>query len=121
MPRGVPRRIVGKDLAKSFDTPVLRRTACRSQATDRRWLDACHCPAERAGRALVNALRAEAELLGATIDGETEIVSHTPGNDGDQQMTLECLFGDVDIRIRVTVLRETAGSSVVVTIDQRKR
>jgi hypothetical protein len=79
-----------------------------------------HCPAEPDGRALVNALRAEAELLGATIDGETEIVSHNPGNDGDQQMTLECQFGDVDIRIRVTVLRETGGSSVVVTIDQRK-
>ena len=79
-----------------------------------------HCPAESSGQALVSALRAEAERLGATTDGDSEVVSHNPGNDGDRQVTLECQFRDVDIRIRVTVLRAAGGSSIVVTIDQRK-
>ena len=80
-----------------------------------------HCPADATShQKLVDALRAEAELLGATVCSEGEVGSGNAGNEGDHQTTLECEFEDVDIRIRVTSLVEPGAETVVVTIDQRK-
>lgn len=82
-----------------------------------------HCPAG-SGAAnrptkLVDALKAEAERLGATIEDIGEVGSHNVGNDGDEQVSLHGLFEGVEIWIRVTFLKEGDGSAIVVTIDQR--
>lgn len=67
---------------------------------------------------LVDALRAEAERLGATNLGEFEVTSSNAGNSGDGQLTLYFEFEGVDVKIRVTTLKQDDGWSMVVTIDQ---
>lgn len=81
-----------------------------------------HCPAgpEAASQKLVDALKAEVELLGAAIQDEGEIVSHNAGNDGDRQVTLHYGIEGIDVNIRVTSLKAQDGAVVVVTIDQRR-
>ena len=69
--------------------------------------------------ALVDALKAEAERSGAALQDEGVVGTSNAGNRGDQQVTLHYAFERVDVRIRVTFLKEGDGSSIVVTIDQR--
>jgi hypothetical protein len=80
-----------------------------------------HCPAgpgsEEALRRLVDALRAEVERLGATVDSEGEIVSGNAGNRGDTQVQLDYRFEDVETWIRVTSLQSGGRVALVVTID----
>jgi hypothetical protein len=83
-----------------------------------------HCPAgsgaDNGPAKLVAALKAEVERLGATIQDEGNVTSDNAGNKGDEQTTLHYRFEAVEIRIRVTFLKEGDGSSMVVTIDQRR-
>jgi hypothetical protein len=83
-----------------------------------------HCPAgsgmSTGPATLVDALKAEAERLGATLQDEGVVGSSNAGNSGDQQVTLRYAFERVDVRIRVTFLKEGDGASIVVTIDQQR-
>jgi hypothetical protein len=121
-----PPSLVGLqiDARRVLATPGIECTGgpVGGEATDSMSYDfwTLHCPAgsrtSTGPATLVDALKAEAERLGAPLQDEGGVVSSS----GDQQVTLHYTFESVDVRIRVTVLKEGDGSSIVVTIDQQR-
>jgi hypothetical protein len=80
-----------------------------------------HCPAgDAAGTKLLEALKAELEVLGAELLDEGEVSSGNAGNRGDRQVSLHGQGLGIDITIRATALRAPNQSVIVVTIEQRQ-